>query len=148
MKATAELRREHARILKKASLLNGLAGSRMTADVAQQSRAVILGIDQLLVDHLTKEDEGLYPTLMLAADPVVREAAQTCFEDMGGILGAWIAYRQHWTVPAIAADPQRFQAASGGVIGALAMRVERENQELYPMMDALSQTADRGACAA
>ncbi len=118
-----------------------MANSRMTPDVAEQTRAQLLGIDRLLIDHLTQEDDYLYPALMQAEDADVRATARGCFEDMGGILGAWIAYRDQWTGPAIQASPDRFRVASDGVIGALAMRVERENSELYPLMDGLTSHA-------
>lgn len=139
MRATAELRREHAIILGQASVLSGLATSRMTRDVALQSRAQIMGLDKLLVDHLSHEDDHLYPALAASEDLHVRSKAEDCFADMGGILGAWIAYRDQWSNENIASTPERFRAATEGVIGALAIRVEMENRDLYPLMDRLER---------
>lgn len=136
---TQRLRNEHDRILRQASALAGLARIRMTRDVAEEARTVILGLDRLLVDHLITEDQWMYPLLMEADEAEVREIAASCFEDMGGIHGAWNAYRDLWDAEAILADPRRFRAATDGVIGALALRVERENVELYPLVDQVMQ---------
>ncbi len=138
MKATAELRREHASILRRVSILNGLAASRMTREIAEQTCKSILAIDGLLVAHLRDEDELLYPKLIAAQDSEVRRTAETWFEDMSGILGAWIAYRDHWTPDDVLANTDRFRAATTGILGALAMRIENENRELYPLLDRLS----------
>jgi hypothetical protein len=135
---TPKLRSEHDRILRQASALAGLASARMTRDGATEARAAILGLDHLLVEHLTAEDVWLYPLLMTSSDDTVRSVATACFEDMGGIHGAWNAYRDLWTLSAILEAPTRFRAATDGVIGALAMRVERENTELYPLADHVS----------
>jgi len=106
-------------------------------DLAHEARALILGIDSVLVQHLTLEDEWLYPTLMSASDLAVRDHARECFEEMGAILGAWVSYRETWQAEAIQKAPDRFATATSGVIGALALRVDRENNDLYPMIDRL-----------
>ena len=136
--ATRRLRQEHDRILLRASVLAGLARSRMTRDAAMAARAEIAGLHRLLVEHLEAEDGWMYPLLMTAADENVRRVAAECFENMGGVRGAWIAYRDQWTVEAILGAPERFALATNGVIGALALRVERENVELYPLVDQIS----------
>ena len=141
MKATAELRREHASILRRVSILNGLAASRMTREVAEQTCKSIRAIDGLLVEHLRVEDEMLYPTLIAAQDGEIRRTAESWFHDMSGILGAWIAYRDHWTLDNVLANTDRFRAATTGILGALAIRIENENRELYPLLDSLSAEA-------
>lgn len=143
MKATAELRREHASILRRVSILNGLAASRMTREIAEQTCKSISAIDSLLVAHLRDEDELLYPRLIASQDSEVRRTAETWFEDMSGILGAWIAYRDHWTLDNVLANTDRFRAATTGILGALAMRIENENRELYPLLDRLSVEAQK-----
>lgn len=135
---TSKLLTEHDRILRQASTLAGLARARMTPDVAAEARAAILGLDRLLVDHLTAEDAWLYPLLMTSTDAAIRSFATACFEEMGGLHGAWDAYRDLWTASAILHSPTRFGLATNGIIGALAMRVERENTELYPLADDIS----------
>lgn len=147
MTATAQLRDEHDRILRQASGLAGIAGRAMSRDLASEARAAIAGLDRLLVGHLTTEDDWMYPMLMASVDRSISDAAGACFEEMGGLLGAWLAYRDQWSAEAILSAPERFRAATRGVMGALALRIERENTELYPLVDRLADSAS-GALAA
>ena len=135
-----ELRRQHRLIMVRATGLRGLGDMIKTRQDAEEARAAIEGIDKMLIEHLTIEDNDLYPALLAGPDSEVAAMAADCAEEMGGIRGAWVAYRDQWTAAAIAADPARFSAATAGVIGALALRVERENAELYPAAEALAQT--------
>jgi hypothetical protein len=129
-----ELRRQHGDLLVRATGLRGLGDMVKTREDAAEARAAIHGIDKVLVDHLTIEDDHLYPALLASRDREVAALGADCAEEMGGILGAWIAYRDQWTAENILADPGRFRVATAGVIGALALRIERENVELYPAM--------------
>lgn len=138
MRATAQLRDEHDRILRQASGLAGLADRQMTRDLALEAQAAIDGLDRVLVDHLSAEDQWMYPMLMASPDPDASAIAGACFEDMGGVLGAWLAYRDLWRAEAILAAPERFRSATRGVMGALALRIERENTELYPLVDRMA----------
>lgn len=133
-----ELRRQHRGIVVLATNLRGLGDMIQTREDASEACGAIIRLNRVLMDHLRFEDEHLYPVLMACDDPAVAAMAADCAEEMGGLLGAWVAYRVQWTAPAIWADPERFSAATAGVIGALALRVERENTELYPAGDALA----------
>lgn len=143
-----DLRRQHRGIMLRATHLRGLGDQVRTREDALEARAAIEGVDQRLVEHLLFEDNHLYPALMACDDPRIAAMAADCAEEMGGIIGAWIAYRSQWTAPAILADPQGFKAVTAGVIGALAMRIERENAELYPAGEALAHLAVREVLAA
>lgn len=132
------LRRQHQDILVWAANLRGLGGMIQTRDDAWEAREAISRVDWVLSDHLRFEDDHLYPALMDCQVPAVAAMALDCAEEMGGLLGAWIAYRNQWTASAILADPQRFDAATAGVIGALVLRIERENTELYQAASALA----------
>ncbi|CAN5225193.1 hypothetical protein BH10PSE2_BH10PSE2_30370 [soil metagenome] len=145
---TSTLRAQHTCLLDQATRLGGIVSASQTSDTTRRARLLLLEIDGMLVDHLTIEDEWLYPTLMASPDPRVQSQAAGYAEDMGGILGAWIAYRTQWEEAAISANFDRFRIATSGIIGALAVRIERENVDLYPAMDRLLQDADRIATAA
>lgn len=135
---TRTFRNEHDRIMRQASALSGIARTRMTRDVATEAHGLVLGLDRLLVAHLEAEDGWMYPLLLTSPDPAVRQAALDAVADMGGIRGAWTGYRDRWSIDAILADPSRFALATDGIIGALALRVERENGQLYPMVEQMA----------
>ena len=133
-----ELQRQHRIIVVQATHLRGCADRILTRDDACEAYCAIARIDRMLMRHLRYEDDYLYPALAACDDVAVAAMAADCAEEMGGIQGAWIAYRNQWTAAAIQAAPDRFAMATAGIIGALAMRVERENTQLYPAAQALS----------
>lgn len=143
---TQALRLEHSSIIGLASRLGGVAGDVKTRGDAHDARALILTIDDMLQGHLAEEDAELYPALMAAPDAETRTLGISAFEEMGCVVGAWVNYRDHWTLDAILGDPRRFAGTTKGVIGALSLRIEMENDILYPAMDRL--TAGRGLAAA
>ncbi|MBB5746122.1 hemerythrin domain-containing protein [Brevundimonas variabilis] len=134
------LRAQHRVLLDRASELAGLAGRVRVQDDALEADHIIGGMNALLVRHLQIEDEWLYPTLMKASEENLRTFATDSFEEMGGVLGAWQAYRREWSAETIHAHPERFARATRGIVEALALRVEREEDHLYPAMDSLMAT--------
>lgn len=131
------LKAQHRILLDKASALAGLATRVRVPDDALEADHIIGGMNALLVRHLQIEDQWLYPTLMKADEQTLREFATESFEEMGGILGAWLAYRREWSANTIHAHPERFAMATRGIVEALALRVEREEDHLYPAMESL-----------
>ena len=131
------LKAQHRVLMDKASELAGLAARIRVQDDAVEADQIIGGIHALLVRHLQIEDEWLYPTLMKAEDETLRNFATDSFEEMGGILGAWQAYRREWSAHTIHAHPARFATATRGIVEAVALRVEREEDHLYPAIDSL-----------
>lgn len=143
-----ELQRQHRVIVVLATHLQGRAERVLTREDACEAHCGIVRLDRMLVRHLKYEDEHLYPALMACDDVAIAAMAADCAEDMGGVKGAWVAYRSQWTAAAIQAAPDRFALATAGVIGALALRVERENTQLYPAAKALSATQHAEVCTA
>lgn len=142
---TQALRDEHRSIMTMASRLGGIAGDIKTRGDAFDACTLIRTIDDLLGGHLAVEDENLYPALMAAEDEETRLLGADAFEEMGGIVGAWVNYRDHWTADVILAEPGRFAVSTSGLISALSLRIEMENDLLYPAMERLSGA---GNCAA
>lgn len=138
------LRAHHSVIILRASELGGLSERIKVRDDAVEAQQRIDAIDGLMVEHLTIEDDWLYPTLMASQDPAVRRLATEAQEEMGGVLGAWTSYRDHWDADEIVKHPKRFAAATAGIVGALALRVDRENNELYPAMERLEAEPGSG----
>lgn len=142
---TQALRAEHAAIMVLASRLGGAAGDVKTRGDAHDAHGLIAAINGLLEGHLAEEDNHLYPALMAADDAPTRELGAAAYEAMGGLVGAWTGYRDGWTIEAILGDVRRFAAATHGVIGALSLRIEMENDVLYPAMDRVTGAVGRSA---
>lgn len=134
-----ELRRQQRAMMVMATHLRGAADRVLTREDACEAYCGIQNLDRILCRHIGYEDKILYPLLMNGADAEAAATAANCAEDFGSILGAWQAYRTQWTARAIFAAPDRFAAATAGIIGGLAMRADRENAEIYPVLERLAQ---------
>lgn len=129
---TQEFRREHAVLLRSATRLAGLAATLQTRNDAVSVRSLIDGMNDSLVEHLTKEDTQLYPEMMSSEDQALQTMAREAFEDMGLLHGAWVAYRNQWSVDRILSEASTFNAATAALVKALATRIAMENDVLYP----------------
>lgn len=85
--------------------------------------------------HLAMEDEALYPRLMTGGTAAVKTKAAKFKEEMGGLGRVFTDYSAKWQTSAIRADFDGFANETRKVFGALAKRIERENNELYPLAD-------------
>jgi len=98
-----------------------------------------LSLDRILVSHLAKEDEHLYP--LLKRHPATAAVAIRFEHELGGLAAAWRAFMTDWTLDRIAGDWAGFGAATHIVLMALAERARLEEDELYPLMSVDQQDA-------
>lgn len=130
------LRAEHQPIIEALSRLGGVVHNLRTRADAEDARARIDVISAVLHRHLEDEDVGLYPTLIGCGVAAMQTLGRSAREEMGGLLGAWQGYCHRWTVEAMLTDPRRFAAATARVFDALSLRIELENDTLYPAISA------------
>ena len=90
-----------------------------------------------LVRHLKCEDWILYPRLMATGDQELMRITRDFEIEMGDLAGDFIAYDDKWTSERVAADWTDFCRETVIVFDLLAMRVEREERELYPLAETL-----------
>ncbi len=86
--------------------------------------------------HASMENEALYPRLLEHADPNVRNTARALFDEVKGIYSGFGAFTKRWpSTESIVADPATYARESKKVLKTLWMRMVRENDELYPLVD-------------
>jgi hypothetical protein len=89
-----------------------------------------------LLVHSSMENEALYPRLIQHDDPGVRAVAQRLFEEFGAIYDTLAEHHTHWSsVEVIEADPMAYARDTRAIFDTLKLRMERENNELYPLAD-------------
>jgi len=137
------LRREHQSIIAKAAVLGGLCRLVRTREDAHEARFRITEIDAELVAHLAAEDTALYAVLINAQDQGLRILGAEAFEGVGGLLQVWVRFRDHWTATAILADPRSFATATDRMLRALSLRIEMEEDSLYPAAEAQARLGGR-----
>lgn len=133
MTITEQYRQQHARLLE----LAGAISSRLGAEPLDggEVRMELSRLAGLLKLHLAMEDEVLYPSLAASPDPEVSETARIFAEEMGGLAAAFGAYNERWAVDTIEREPAMFAEETRRVFAALARRIDRENNELYPLLE-------------
>jgi len=136
----AKLYREHAEILESVAALRPVL-----ADNAVPPRAAYFelkfALARQLVAHLTSEDLLVYPRLIKSEDARVAETATRFAQELGGLLGAFKDWSAQWTYERAAAEWPVFRRETNQLLRTLTTRIERENRELYPFADGISEAA-------
>ena len=139
MAKSDRFRQQHDELLGLANALAGELDSTKLANDASPARSALSKLAGKLVLHLGAEDEYLYPALMASSDAETKKTAQEFVDEMGGIATAFIAYKDKWaTATTIQSDVDGFINETKAIYGALAQRIDKENNILYPMMDKLA----------
>ena len=139
MAKSDRFRQQHEELLGLANELAGELDSDKLASDATTARSALSKLAGKLVLHLGAEDKYLYPDLMASKDAETQKTAQAFVEEMGGIAEAFIAYKDKWTTAsAIQSNVAGFIDETKAIYGALANRIDKENNILYPMMDRLA----------
>jgi len=139
---------QHHFIIDKISVLGGVCGDIKTRADANEARQLIDEIDPELVAHLAIEDAELYPLLLNSPDAGLRTIGVEALHGIGIILAVWVRFRDHWTADVMLADTGRFAAATMAVMGALSVRIEMEQDSLYPAAEAAARLGTRVGTAA
>ncbi|MDO9363032.1 MAG: hemerythrin domain-containing protein [Sphingopyxis sp.] len=90
-----------------------------------------------LVRHLKCEDWVLYPRLKASGNPDLVRITREFELEMGDLAAEFVSYDDKWTPALVEAAWPDFCRESGIMFEMLAMRVEREERELYPLADVL-----------
>jgi len=131
-------RRQHKEILQLIKELSGRLDAAWIVADAAEVRSLLLTLVGKLKIHLAMEDDALYPELFEHPEAKVRELAKQYVHEMGAIKPTLISYSKRWnSARAIQTDPALFIRESQDFFAALGTRIQKENDELYPLVDSL-----------
>lgn len=130
------LRAEHAALIALARIVTELLQAPGPAQPTQLASARAR-LREMLVRHLKCEDWILYPRLRATGDPDLMRITRESELEMGDLAEEYVAYDDKWTTESVAARWEEFSRETIEVFGLLAVRVEREERELYPLADRL-----------
>jgi hemerythrin-like domain-containing protein len=143
MVKTEILRQQHDAALSMAERLIDLVDNY---DPATAAIPILMQLNRLLGNlrvHLAQEDDDLYPALMESSDPEVARTAATYVAEMGRLAFDLEWFAQHWSCSAsIAGNIDEFRQGAHELVQALAVRIERENRDLYPLAETEIQRRD------
>ncbi|MEM8726526.1 MAG: hemerythrin domain-containing protein [Pseudomonadota bacterium] len=141
MSRTQILRRQHQTLDQLATQLEHSMEQIKTHDDAMRCARQLAKMTGILQFHLAAEDHSLYPRMQASSDPTTARTARSFAQEMGGLATAYAEFADKWrTGNAILSDPEGFRTEAQLIFSALSKRIERENEELYPLAELMDST--------
>lgn len=107
------------------------------AENADRIAARIVAFSGTVKLHLAVEDKTLYPALESGGDAALARMSRLYQHEMQGIVGAYFDFALRWnTGRHVAAAPEQFRAEANVVLRQVFERIQREDREFYPAIDA------------
>lgn len=136
MSTTQQFRQQHNELLAIATQMsNGFDAGSLAQD-AKEMRTLLSELAGKLKVHLAMEDKHLYPKLLSHDNGTVRSTAQQYIDEMGGIAKVFTDYLDRWPhAKAIQENASGFIEETKGLFNALGNRINKENNDLYPLLE-------------
>lgn len=139
MGPTESLRRQHDEMLQVATEIAGHLTPEGVEQHAEKISSLLSKLAGKLKMHLAMEDKSLYPKMLSSSDPVTKNIAEKFMAEMGELSTVFSKYIRDWNSPkAMRADSKQFITTTGEIFAAITKRIERENNQLYPKLEAVS----------
>ena len=127
---TGELRQQHAEI--------GTIAAQLRQAIADPGRpqsvsALRWQLARKLMAHLALEDRILYPAMQRSTDETIRTTAARIQSEIGTLADRFTRYMADWSDERIALQWRAFCLETGQILDALARRIDREDNLLYPI---------------
>lgn len=138
MQPVSYFRDQHVEILKMVDELRPLLNKdqlqvRLVAKTAQK---LLAELADRIKGHLAEEDKDLYPTLLTHSDLSVRSTAWKFISGEHALRQAFADYNKKWLKNGDFEFSEELLAETNELIETLTVRVEREEQFLYPKFEA------------
>lgn len=140
MSSLAQLREEHAELVRIVGELQVLI-ERDVPPAPVELFNVRRRLSSVLIGHLKAEDWVLYPPLLSCNDPEIAATAKQFVDEMGGLAQAYSVFNERWDALSIECDWAGYCKAAGGIIEALSNRIQRENRDLYSLLERVQRAA-------
>jgi hypothetical protein len=138
---TARFQRQHDELMLLAKQIFKKLDTRTLIEDAGAVRYALATFTGKLRVHAAMEQEALYPRLVASPDASVADKARELETEIGILYDQYFAFVKRWTPQrAIEDDPEGFCRETMMELHRLGQRMNRENKELYPLVDALEAT--------
>ncbi len=137
MSKTDRLRLQHGELLALAAEITEHLSVKLLSNDASVVRSLLSELFGKLNIHLAMEDESLYPSLLETLDVEFKSIVQTFIDDMGAIGEVLEEYKNKWPSEVeIQENPKDFIDQTKAIFNTLSLRIGRENNELFKLVDA------------
>lgn len=127
---------DHVDILSQIDGLRRLTHAGVAPNATAIAQAVV-AISSTIKLHLAVEDRMLYPALARCGNAELERLSARFQQDMGSIATAFMAFARQWnTAESVRANPEAFRRAANDVLRRVYERMQRENREFYPRIEA------------
>lgn len=130
-------KQQHVQILQIIHRMRQLAAAGVAENASGLAREIRLMKSKVAL-HLSIENDILYPRLEKQADTQVARLAREYQEEMKTLASGFGHFVERWGAEsAVEGDPEGFRRDCNTVLKALHRRIQRENTEFYPQVEAL-----------
>ena len=131
-----KFKHQHVDILESIDTLRNLAKAGAANNATEIAR-LIVAMSSTIKLHLAVEDRALYPALQRGHNPELARLGQQYQRDMGPIAQAYEAFARRWNLPeSVRRDEQGFRDDANRVLRMVHERMQRENRDFYPRIEA------------
>lgn len=128
---------QHVQILQKLSFLRELTHGGVTQNAPQIART-ILEMSSTIKLHLAAEDRALYPALQRSGNAELTHLSNQLQNEMGTIAATYEVFARQWSqADRLRNDETGFRRDANEVLRTLHQRIQRENKDFYPRIEAL-----------
>lgn len=136
-----KLKHQHIDILRRVAALRTLTHEGVV-DNAQAIAEGIVSMSAVIKLHLAVEDQALYPSLQRGDDADLARLGRMYQAEMAPLAQAYDAFVRRWnTAQNLRDDAEGFRADANDVLRRLHTRMQRENLEFYPRIEAQAELA-------
>ncbi|MBI5587598.1 MAG: hemerythrin domain-containing protein [Deltaproteobacteria bacterium] len=136
---TVHFRQAHDDLLQIAGEISKLLTPAGIQNDAAKVRSLLSRLAGKLFVHLQMEDKSLFPSIEKYNDARLNSMLKVFVNDMGGLKDAFNKYTNKWANPDhIKNNAVEFINETKSIFSALTKRIEKENRELYKLIDELA----------
>ena len=128
---------QHVNILGSITTLRRLAHAGVAHNATEIARLIVT-MSSTIKLHLAVEDQALYPALQRGSNAELARMGQQYQQEMGAIARAYDTFARRWNRPeSVRRDEQGFRDDANQVLRMVHERMQRENHDFYPRIEAL-----------
>ncbi len=128
---------QHVDILQSIATLRHLSHAGVEDHATEIARQIV-AMSSTIKLHLAAEDRALYPALQHEGDAALARMGQQYQQEMASIAQDYDAFARRWNTPAsVRADSTGFRRDANIVLRRVHERMQRENRDFYPRIEAL-----------
>jgi iron-sulfur cluster repair protein YtfE (RIC family) len=134
---SALFRQQHSEILGLVTEIKiRIEAADSTRDSAPELRSLIGLLATVLGKHLEIEDRVIYPKLIASKNQATSETASRFKKEMGGLAAMFESFVTRWSTDGnIEQNPAELNSEFRGLFSLLWMRIEKEENVLYDLLD-------------